>query len=347
MTITVFPADAVGGIPIYSSRQVRQALSLIGPMGTPTRPLGCVSGVRFGTDVVNTVQATAATWTVNPHAGTIDAESSAAAGSYMYAIDAAVTGSITAAVADRLDLISVQISDQNEGDGTITPPQAQVVYTVGSSPTVPPTAPARSLTLAYVTVHSSGAPTVAWVAPQIDGDVVVFQTQAQLTAAGTSRPLGARARVVADPTATLNATYEHVSSGWAYSSAPTTSFTATLSGISGTTISSASSYRISSGMCIVTASFTWSGMPSSFSQSGGLTVSLPMNAPSTSVNLPTGSGYLLNGSAYYPISGFLSSTTQAGLYLLTGSPTQWSGNIATLTPASAGTVAINLSFPLA
>lgn len=170
MAQRVFPVDAVSGAPAYSGRAIRQ--SLLAPLlagATATRPLGAISGVRPGTPDT-TVTATSTVWTVKPHAGVLDVETAAEAGPYGYAIDANVTGSVTAAHATytRWDGIYVQLSDPAESDGTATPGVA-VVYVAGTPAASPamPAQPTRSMLLARIVVpkSGSGSPSVVWLAP--------------------------------------------------------------------------------------------------------------------------------------------------------------------------------------
>jgi hypothetical protein len=172
MTARIWPADAVSGAPVYAGRALRQLLAPFAGFAPPGRPLGAISGVRQGTPT-NTVSATSSTWTVRPFAAFIDVEAAAAAGGYAVAFDANVTGAMNAADATnpRIDLISVQVNDPAESDGTSisTPPFAQIIYTAGTaaaSPTVPAT-PARCLVLAQINVAAAGggSPTTTWVAP--------------------------------------------------------------------------------------------------------------------------------------------------------------------------------------
>ena len=166
----VYPVAAVAGAPSYDGRALRQ--TSVAPFvagATAARPLGARSGVRPGTST-STVTVTSTTWTVGPHAGVIDAEAAAEAGPYTYSFDASKTGAMTAADATnpRIDLLSVQISDPAESDGSSTP-SAAVVYTVGTAAASPavPAAPARSMALAQIPVPKSGtgSPSVIWVAP--------------------------------------------------------------------------------------------------------------------------------------------------------------------------------------
>lgn len=171
MVDRVYPVAAVSGAPSYDGRALRQ--TAVAPFiagATASRPLGARSGVRPGTPAT-TVSATSTTWTVQPHAGVIDAEAAAEAGPYAYAFDAVNTGTMTAADASyaRIDLISVQISDPAESDGSSTP-SAAIVYTPGTAaaPALP-TQPARSMVIAQINVPISGggSPSVTWVAPTL------------------------------------------------------------------------------------------------------------------------------------------------------------------------------------
>lgn len=165
----VWPVDAVSGAPTFSARQGRQlSIAPFVAGATATRPLGARSGVRPGTPT-STVTATSTTWTVNPHVGVIDAEAAAQAGPYAYSFDQVQTGNMTAASGSyaRIDLISVQISDPAESDGSSTP-GATIVYTAGTAaaPALPPQPP-RSMVIAQINVPISGggSPSVTWVAP--------------------------------------------------------------------------------------------------------------------------------------------------------------------------------------
>jgi len=133
------------------------------------RPLGARSGVHPATPTT-VVSATSTVWTVTPHCGVLDLEATAVAGPYNYSIDANVTGAVNAADAanPRLDLISVLLSDPDEGDGSATPSVA-FTYTAGTPAVTPavPATPARSLALAKIAVPVSGggSPTVTLLAP--------------------------------------------------------------------------------------------------------------------------------------------------------------------------------------
>lgn len=173
MTITVHPVNAVTGAPAYSGRMLRQTKSPAVIGATSARPLGARSGVRPGTPT-NTVTATSTTWTCKPHAGVLDGQSANEAGAYWYAVDANVTGSVTAANATnpRKDIIYARVDDPAESDGTSVPAVA-IAYLAGTAAAspVPPATPARSMVLAIINVPASGggSPTVTWSAPYAVG----------------------------------------------------------------------------------------------------------------------------------------------------------------------------------
>ncbi|MGZ4587270.1 MAG: hypothetical protein ACXVX9_05665 [Mycobacteriaceae bacterium] len=169
MPITLWPANAVSGAPSYSGRMLRQALGVLLGGATSSRPLGGRSGVRPGTSGLGS--ATSTVWTVNPHAGALDLESSTAAGPYLYSVDdTSNTGTVTAADATnpRVDLVYVTLNDPAEGDGSSAPGAVfgYVAGTPADSPTTPAT-PARSMALFTISVPKSGtgSPTTTDVAP--------------------------------------------------------------------------------------------------------------------------------------------------------------------------------------
>lgn len=170
MPRTLWPVDAVSGAPLYSGKMLRQALAVLLGGGKASRPLGGQTGIRPGTGALGS--ATSTTWTVNPHAGCLDLETSNAAGPYFYSIDdTANTGSITAADATnpRVDIVYVTLNDPSQSDGSATP-DVFVGYLAGtpsgSSPSAP-MPPARSMVLFQINVpkQGGGSPTVTNVAP--------------------------------------------------------------------------------------------------------------------------------------------------------------------------------------
>ena len=191
MTNTVWPVNAVTGAPSYSGKMLRQTMAAAYAGATAARPLGAMSGVRPGTPTT-TVTATSVLWTVNPHAGILDLQTSAAAGPYAYAIDAAVTGAVTAANATnpRKDIVYVKLDDPAEGDGS-TVPAVTPLYLAGTAAPVPvaPATPARSMILAIINVPVSGggSPTVTWSAPYMAaaGGVIPVRNTTERDAADT------------------------------------------------------------------------------------------------------------------------------------------------------------------
>ena len=184
MALRIWPADAVAGAPSNTGRSLRQALmSLIGAGVTAARPLGARSGVRPGTPS-STVTATATVWTVKPHAGMLDVQAAAEASAYSYAVDANVTGAVTAANATnpRIDLVYVQLADPAEGDGTAAP-GINVLYLAGVAAASPaaPALPARSMALARINVPKAGggAPSVSWIAPYLQSGIWPVRDQAE------------------------------------------------------------------------------------------------------------------------------------------------------------------------
>jgi hypothetical protein len=271
MGITLFPVDAVDtngdGIadtPTYTGRMLREALSVLGTMGSATRPLGGLSGVRPGTPT-STVTVTSTQWTVAPHAGLIDAEAAAEAGPYLYAINAALTGAMVPADASnpRIDTISIQVSDPAESDGS-TMPGALPVYTQGDAAASPvaKATPARSLLLATINVPKAGAgsPSVTWRAPWLAaaGGKPAFQTLADLQA-WTPADSAQEARVLADPVATNNGGYVWSGSAWLFRGDTGWMTVALASGITTLSGASAAAARLKSGLFMLRGAFVKSG----------------------------------------------------------------------------------------
>lgn len=218
MTISVWPVNAVSGAPLYAGRMLRQTqMAPLAVLGNTARPLGGLSGVRSGTPTT-TVTATSTTWTCKPHAGILDAESAAEAGPYGYAVDANVTGVVTAANASnpRVDLIYARLSDPAESDGSSVP-QVEILYLAGTAASNPsaPATPARGSALAWINVPVSGggSPTVTWVAPGVTPGEVQFQTKAFLDLWTTAAP-GQHASVINDSTDGNNRDYVRAGSVW-------------------------------------------------------------------------------------------------------------------------------------
>ncbi len=173
MAIAAFPLDAIDGFPKYQGRPLRTTLAALMGTAPAGRPLGCVSGVRPGTPDT-TVSVDGSGWVVSPHAGILDVAASASAGPYLYAVAEDEMGPINApdATYSRLDLISVQLDDPAEGDGTAVA-DVRIVYTPGmpsATPVVPAT-PLRSMALARISVPKvgGGVPAAIWSASDWTG----------------------------------------------------------------------------------------------------------------------------------------------------------------------------------
>jgi hypothetical protein len=219
MTVVAFPLNAVSGAPSYTGRMLRETLGTLLAGATTARPLGGHSGVRPGTPTT-TVSLSGSTWTCGEHGGVIDAESAGEAGSYFYAVSASETGSLDAADATnpRKDILSVQISDPAESDGTSVPGGA-ILYTAGAPAAIPdvPATPARSLKLAEFSVPKSGggSPTVTWVAPYLSaaGAPLLALTKALLDTI-TGSFTGQLGTVFNDTTTANNITYRWSGTAW-------------------------------------------------------------------------------------------------------------------------------------
>lgn len=161
MTITCLPIDASAGAPAYTAQNTRQAFSSLLFNGT-ARPLGSQSGAVPGR--VPTVTASSTLWSVGAGAFVVDPAFTVTQGPYLVSIDAAVTGSMTAANASlaRIDALDLQISDTAIDSSGAR--QASIVPVTGA-PAASPVAPAysaRSVRIAVINVPASGggSPTV-------------------------------------------------------------------------------------------------------------------------------------------------------------------------------------------
>jgi len=225
MAGTAWPFNETGtsGVPAVTARQLRQLHSPFVAMGSTARPLGAKSGLRVGTPstCVSITGSGPYGWSVVGIAGLLDGEANAAAGAYLYSFDTAQTGSIVASgAAARVDMLSVQVSDSDEGDSSGTK-AVQIVYTQGAATGgQPPTAPARSHRIGYINVPTSGAPTFTF-APEWAGDAGewTFNTKAELdtytTVIGASNvPVNQRATVIADSTTSNNGDWVRSGTTW-------------------------------------------------------------------------------------------------------------------------------------
>lgn len=194
MADTLIPinADATSGDPKYAARATRQTIVAVPLAGaSASRPFGVKSGVRPGTaasTVTVSLSGSTPTWTVNPHAGVIDAQTSNLAGAYLYAVESAKTGQLAAqdGTNARIDLVCVQVSDKDEGQASTSGPVVVTVTGTANGSLPVPAAPDRSIVLAQVNVPKvgGGAPTVTWVAPTAAsaGGIPAFRSSAELTA---------------------------------------------------------------------------------------------------------------------------------------------------------------------
>lgn len=163
MTITCQPMDATAGSPAYSAQNERQNMApLFGGGGGVA--LAARSGWRVGTPS-NILTATSTTWTLTPCSAVISPGAATAQGSYRWATDQNVTGSVTAADATyaRKDIAYIQVSDSSSGDGSgaLTAPVSYLAGTPAAIP-VAPALPARSYLVGTINVPVSGggSPTV-------------------------------------------------------------------------------------------------------------------------------------------------------------------------------------------
>lgn len=166
MTIIGFPLNAAGGAPAYSGQDVRLANSALMFGASATRMLGAKSGQRIGTPTT-VVSVTGFTYSVAPHSGVLDVQTSATAGPYLYAITEAEQGTIDAAHATlaRVDILTIRVDDPQE-DATSTP-SLEVVYKAGTAGGPAPTPDTtREHVIAHFNVPASGGgdPTVTWKA---------------------------------------------------------------------------------------------------------------------------------------------------------------------------------------
>lgn len=192
MARRVGPADAVSGSPSYSGRAARQLDGVLVQNDSTTRPLGGRTGVSPGTPS-SILGVSSSTWTVNPFGGVLDLEASAIAGPYKFAFDTQQSGSVNVANAtnQRVDSLSVQLSDPAEGDAT-SAPDVNIIYTAGTpgaaggnrgSAGGPPNVPARSMELAQIIVPAAGggSPAILMMAPftAAAGGVVVARSTSE------------------------------------------------------------------------------------------------------------------------------------------------------------------------
>ena len=156
------PGDALfmtasSGAPSYTAAELRRAFAaLLSPKGTAgSNRFAAIDGVRPGGGTI--VSVSGSTVTVRAHAGVVSPDLSTTQGAYVFQLPADETHTLTAAHAtlSRIDLISLQVSDDEaDSSGARTVASVYTVGTAGSG--APPSAPARSFELARVNVPASG-----------------------------------------------------------------------------------------------------------------------------------------------------------------------------------------------
>lgn len=214
MALNLWPADAVTGAPSYAGRMLRQLVGAVWS-SDQSRPDGGRSGILPGTpsSVCSITGTGPYTWNIGVHRGVLDKEASAIAGTYTYDLDASATGTVAAAdpTNHRIDLLSIQLSDPAEGDGTAAP-VATVVYTngvAGSSPAAPAVPNSRCMAFAQINSPQSGggAPVITLVAPYTTavGGIIPCRSSAEY-------PPGYEGQYVDD--ASLNALLRYNGTGW-------------------------------------------------------------------------------------------------------------------------------------
>jgi hypothetical protein len=218
MVDTIGLANAVGSSPDYTGRQLRQLNAVAFAGATAARPLGALTGVRFGTPT-NTVTVTGTTWACGEFAGLADLMVAGEAGPYPFAFDASTGGSLTPADSSnpRIDIVYTLVTDPEDGT---TVPTATRLYLAGTASATPvaPAAPTGAFTVAQISVPKAGtgSPSVTWVAPVVvaAGGIIPYATKASMPSVGL---LGQVAIVDADPTASNNRLWYGTGTGWTHS----------------------------------------------------------------------------------------------------------------------------------
>src|SRR5438128_2164290 len=118
MTITCQPMDATSGAPAYSAQNERQNLAPLYGGGSGVA-LAARSGFRVGTPS-NILTASSTTWLLGPCSAVITPGAATAQGSYRWATDANVSGTVTASdeTYTRKDIVYIQVGDSSSGDGS-------------------------------------------------------------------------------------------------------------------------------------------------------------------------------------------------------------------------------------
>ena len=301
-----WPVDAVASVPSYTGRMIRQAGSAALANATPARPFGAFSGVRPGTSV-NTITATATTWSSGLFAGVIDLEASNLSGAYEFAFNVATSGSVTPSNVSqvRTDALAVVISDPAEGDLTAAP-LVTLVYSVGTlGSTNSPAAPTRGFNVAILVfpAGTSQVPTVAWVATY----VVAAGGILQATLAGSLPTSGALQGQLAEvflDTAANNGTWRWNGTLWKRWNTDWIIYTATITGFAVGTLpvgtpQAITKYKYVGGRVKVSSVYVFgnNGTPPT---SARVSLPVPATAPlDNTLGSARGYGVITHGSSAY------------------------------------------------
>lgn len=332
MTGTAYPGDAVAGVPTYSATQGRTALAGGQGGATAARPLGGFSGIRYQPGVGSIVSVTSTTWTVTPFNGYIDLESPGTTGGYYFSFQANETGTVTAAAGSaRVDLLYVQVSDSNTGDGSGLSPRVVVGYQAGTAGAGVPTLSApRAFVIAWINVPASGggAPTTQLVAPF----TVAAGGILPCINSGYYPPAASYSGFYIDDLSTGSLLRSNGSSWLTVGSSPWVSYTPTIANITLGSSTVTGRYMILSGYCTVEIDVTM-GAGSAMG-----------TAPTFSAPVPFGSGYLADAPLGHESTALVAGTTYFVAVLRSASSTNLvtfyqknvAGTYESLTSTSAG-----------
>src|SRR5262245_29976779 len=184
MTGTALAINASAGSPAYAARTFRDALA--GLMGWDGVPLAGRQGVRpMGGTAVNIVTLSGSTITVNLHAATVTPGWSAVTGTYLCALTAIETWTLTAADATnpRKDIVIGRVYDDDESASGLR--QYVSAYIAGTPAPAPaePAVPVGGIKLATIDVPQTGGGPPAVTQHPMDtsavGGILVVRAQAE------------------------------------------------------------------------------------------------------------------------------------------------------------------------
>lgn len=313
-------ADPVSGAPSFTGKIFRGLLGALAGGKASTRPIGARSGVSAGTPP-SIVAASSTTWTVSAHSGMLDTSASAADGPTPYLFNTDQTGSMTAAdgTNPRIDLLSIQLDDPSEGDGTSVPLPV-VVYTVGTAASSPaiPTTPARAFAIAQINVpHTGGgSPSITWVAPYA-------------VAAGGIVPASASGQYPGSPLegqyvddATLNALLRYDGTAWRTIVQDRLTYTPALTAAAGSpTIGNGTIlgwYQLVGRRCDFSIDLTWGS--TSNGGGGAMSLGLPVAAAASAPNCEVSGLIVVSGGAIYQITGQIAASATTMQFFAPGGP---------------------------